>query len=61
MIETERGTATYAILQFENDKSFALPFSALEIDLEAMMIYVDIQYEVFAEGVGMVMPAEGTN
>ena len=60
MIETERGTATYAILQFEDDKSFALPFSSLEIDLEEMMICVDIQYEVFSEGTGMVMPTEGT-
>ncbi|MEZ6190198.1 MAG: hypothetical protein R3C45_02795 [Phycisphaerales bacterium] len=42
---------------FENDKSFALPFSALEIDLESRIIYVDIQYEVFAEATGMQMPS----
>ena len=53
MIETDRGTATYAILLFENDKSFALPFSALEIDLGSGIIYVDIQHEVFAEATGM--------
>lgn len=61
MIETDRGTAAYAILQFEDDKSFALPFSSLQIDLDEMMICVDIQYEVFAEGTGMVMPTEGAN
>lgn len=56
MIETDRGTATYAILLFDNNKSFALPFSALEIDLESKMIYVNIQYEVFAEATGMPVP-----
>lgn len=56
MIETDRGTATYAVLLFENDKSFALPFSALEIDLESKIIYVDIQHEVFAEAAGMPIP-----
>ena len=61
MIETDRGTATYAILLFENDKSFALPFSALEIDLESRIIYVDIQYEVFAEATGMQKPPESSS
>lgn len=58
MIETDRGTATYAILLFEDNKSFALPFSALEIDLESKIIYVDIQYEVFAEATGMQVPPD---
>ncbi len=58
MIETERGTAAYAILLFENDKSFALPFTALDIDLEAKKIYIDIQHEVFSQGTGMEVPEE---
>ena len=56
MIETDRGTVSYAVLLFEDDKSFALPFNALEIDPEAMTIYVDIQREVFEQGQGIAAP-----
>jgi sporulation protein YlmC with PRC-barrel domain len=53
MIEAERGTIAYAVLLFEEDKCFALPFNLLKIDLEAMKVYVDIQYEVFLDGSGL--------
>ena len=56
MIETDRGTVAYAVLLFEDDKSFALPFGALEIDPESLTIYVDIQREVFEQGQGLTSP-----
>jgi len=54
MIEASRGTVAYAVLLFGDDKSFALPYSALEIDPESLTIYVDIQREVFEQGGGLV-------
>lgn len=58
MIEAERGTIAYAVLLFEKDKCFALPFNLLNIDLQAMKVYVDIQYEVFLEGSGLPVPPD---
>ena len=53
MIETDRGTVAYAVLLFDDNKTFALPFSALKIDHEQGAVYVDICYEVFEAGSGM--------
>lgn len=53
MIETDRGTVAYAVLLFEDDKSFAVPYNALEITPDGKSIHVDIQREVFEQGRGM--------
>ena len=53
VIETDRGAIAYAILVFGGDKTFALPFSAFDIDLDQMTVYVDLHYEVLEEGSGM--------
>jgi sporulation protein YlmC with PRC-barrel domain len=53
MIETDRGTVAYAVLLFEDDKSFAIPYNALRISPDAESIEVDIQREVFEQGRGM--------
>ncbi|XAM00471.1 PRC-barrel domain-containing protein [Phycisphaeraceae bacterium D3-23] len=58
MVDTDRGTVAYVVLLFEDDKSFALPYSALEIDPETMTIYVNIQREVFEAGRGMALPEQ---
>ncbi|MFI4860213.1 MAG: PRC-barrel domain-containing protein [Phycisphaerales bacterium JB063] len=61
MIDTDRGSVAYVVLQFEDDKSFALPYTALEIDPESMTVYVDIQREVFEAGQGMRPPGQKEN
>ncbi len=53
MIETDRGTVAYAVLLFDDDKSFAIPYNALRITPETKTIEIDIQREVFEQGRGM--------
>lgn len=53
MIEMNRGTVAYAILKFEDKKSFALPYSMLRIDPENKTIQANVQREVFEHGRGI--------
>lgn len=57
MIETNRGTVAYALLLFEDDKRFAVPYSSLDIDPKNMTIRADIQREVFEQSRG-IAPAD---
>ena len=60
MIETNRGTIAYGILTFEDDKSFALPYSMMQIDPEALTIQTNLQPEVFELGHGMMRLDNGS-
>ena len=60
MVETNQGTIAYAILTFENDKSYALPYSMLQIDPKSLSIQTDIQPEVFKLGHGMMLIKDET-